>query len=126
LDAHDDFGGFQNTKEEAVHELPADDFSFDLDAAEPAQPSWEQAAPQRLGSGPESSDMMLDLDADADLPTGDELGMGEIDEIATKLDLARAYIEMHETDGAREILQEVVAEGNAAQKKEAETLLSRL
>ena len=69
--------------------------------------------------------MSLD-EEDDQLPTGDELGMGEIDEIATKLDLARAYIEMHETDGAKEILQEVLSEGSAAQKKEAETLLSRL
>lgn len=48
------------------------------------------------------------------------------DEAATKLDLARAYIEMGDADGARDILDEVVAEGDAGQKTEARDMLSRL
>jgi len=48
------------------------------------------------------------------------------DEAATKLDLARAYIEMEDSDGARDILDEVVAEGNATQKAEAQAMLARL
>lgn len=128
LDAHDDFGGFQSTKEESVPEIAADDFNFDLGESETSSSSWQSSTNESdsFNASSSSSDMMLDLSGDDSLPSGDELGMGEIDEIATKLDLARAYIEMHETDGAREILQEVVAEGNATQRKEAETLLSRL
>ena len=41
------------------------------------------------------------------------------DEVETKLDLARAYIEMDDTDGARDILNEIVAEGNHFQRREA-------
>ncbi|UVM48267.1 peptidoglycan-binding protein [Pseudomonas sp. B21-015] len=48
------------------------------------------------------------------------------DEVATKLDLAQAYIDMGDNDGARDILNEVVAEGDAGQKSEAKEMLSRL
>ena len=48
------------------------------------------------------------------------------DEVATKLDLARAYVEMGDEDGARAILAEVAAEGSQAQRGDAETLLSQL
>lgn len=46
------------------------------------------------------------------------------EEVNTKLDLARAYLEMGDREGAREILQEVTQEGDANQKSEAEKLLS--
>lgn len=48
------------------------------------------------------------------------------DEVATKLDLAQAYIDMGDNDGARDILNEVVTEGDAGQKTEAKEMLSRL
>ncbi len=48
------------------------------------------------------------------------------DESATKLDLARAYIEMGDHDGARDILDEVVKEGTQGQQSEAREMLSRL
>ncbi len=48
------------------------------------------------------------------------------DEAATKLDLARAYIDMGDSEGARDILDEVLAEGNDSQQAEARELLERL
>jgi pilus assembly protein FimV len=48
------------------------------------------------------------------------------DETATKLDLARAYIDMGDHDGARDILDEVVKEGTEGQQQEAQEMLSRL
>ncbi len=48
------------------------------------------------------------------------------DEVTTKIDLARAYIEMEDPEAARLILQEVVAEGNAGQQAEAREMLARL
>lgn len=48
------------------------------------------------------------------------------DETATKLDLARAYIDMGDAEGARDILDEVVAEGNEAQQQEARDLIGKL
>ena len=48
------------------------------------------------------------------------------DPLSTKLDLARAYIDMGDDDGARQILEEVVAEGNDEQQQDARELLDRL
>ena len=48
------------------------------------------------------------------------------DETATKLDLAQAYIDMDDSDGARDILAEVMVEGNPEQQAEAQEMLSRL
>lgn len=46
------------------------------------------------------------------------------EEVNTKLDLARAYLEMGDREGAREILQEVLGEGDSKQKAEADRLLA--
>jgi len=48
------------------------------------------------------------------------------DEAATKLDLAQAYMDMDDRDGARDILAEVLKEGSEAQKTEAREMLKRL
>jgi pilus assembly protein FimV len=47
-------------------------------------------------------------------------------EVGTKLDLARAYVDMGDPEGARSILEEVLKEGNATQKQEAERLMAGL
>ena len=47
-------------------------------------------------------------------------------EVATKLDLAKAYEEMGDKDGARELLKEVVKEGDTAQQQQAQTMLQAL
>jgi pilus assembly protein FimV len=47
-------------------------------------------------------------------------------EVGTKLDLARAYIDMGDPEGARSILEEVLKEGSAVQKQEAERLVASL
>jgi len=51
---------------------------------------------------------------------------GQWHDAATKLDLAKAYQEMGDVEGAREILQEVLHEGDDQQKSEAQALLSKL
>jgi pilus assembly protein FimV len=48
------------------------------------------------------------------------------DEIATKLDLAKAYVELGDKDSAKAILDEVMAEGNDEQRKQAEDLLGQV
>ena len=47
-------------------------------------------------------------------------------EVGTKLDLARAYMDMGDPEGARSILEEVVQEGSASQKQEAARLIETL
>jgi len=48
------------------------------------------------------------------------------DEIATKLDLAKAYVELGDKDSAKGILDEVLADGNEEQKQAAQELISQL
>jgi pilus assembly protein FimV len=63
--------------------------------------------------------------ADTDSATDDFDFLADTDEVATKLDLARAYIDMGDTDGAKDILDEVMQEGSDQQKQEASELLER-
>jgi pilus assembly protein FimV len=61
----------------------------------------------------------------------DDLGPPELEpvtmsEVGTKLDLARAYMDMGDPEGARSILDEVVQEGSASQKQEAQRLIETL
>ena len=47
-------------------------------------------------------------------------------EVGTKLDLARAYVDMGDPNGARSILEEVLDEGDEAQRQQAQQLLDSL
>ena len=67
----------------------------------------------------EEGDEDLNMDEGFDLLDG-------ADEVETKLDLARAYIEMDDTEGARDILGEIVRDGSAEQQAEAQSLLDKL
>jgi pilus assembly protein FimV len=60
------------------------------------------------------------------LPSMSELEPVTMSEVGTKLDLARAYLDMGDPDGARSILEEVIKEGSASQKQEARRLLDSL
>jgi pilus assembly protein FimV len=63
-----------------------------------------------------------DIDTEAEFTFSEE----DADTSATKLDLARAYIDMGDDDGAREILGEVLTEGDSTQQTEANELLNKL
>jgi pilus assembly protein FimV len=116
-------------EEDPAAEFPEIDLDFDAEKSQDAAASDEY----------ESTQFML-----RDLPSADSGGAdageghsgstlmlgggltGEVDEVQTKLDLAQAYIDMGDTDGAKGIIDEVLAEGNAAQKQAAMGLLSKL
>ncbi|MEW8398649.1 MAG: FimV/HubP family polar landmark protein, partial [Candidatus Thiodiazotropha sp.] len=78
----------------------------------------------------------LSSDLDSEEPQGDDLSLlqshsenldlDSTDEITTKLDLARAYIDMGDIEGAKSILEEVSSEGSDTQQKEAQELLNSL
>jgi pilus assembly protein FimV len=55
-----------------------------------------------------------------------DLEPATMSEVGTKLDLARAYMDMGDPEGARNILEEVLNEGSVAQKQEAQRLLQSL
>jgi pilus assembly protein FimV len=108
------------------------DFDFELDAP-PAGATGEPPAldlsnidleleapqPEQSGAGeaPETA-------ADAALSSIDDGAGGQ--EVDTKLELARAYEEMGDKEGARELLEEVLREGNDSQQAAARELLARL
>lgn len=87
------------------------EFSADSDDLDLNEFSSDEAALADLSD--DEMDSELDFLADAD-------------EAATKLDLARAYIDMGDTEGAKDILSEVINEGNDDQRKEANDLLGRI
>ena len=72
----------------------------------------------------DSIEIISDNEADDD--DFDLSSLDDVDEISTKLDLARAYLDMGDKEGTRSILEEVVAEGNDDQKHEANSLMSKL
>ena len=70
-------------------------------------------------------------DATSRRTIANDVGLSELEpvtmsEVGTKLDLARAYMDMGDPDGARSILDEVLAEGNASQKQEAQRLMESI
>ncbi len=99
-------------------------------------PSAPRPALRALDAGPAFPDADAPLEgflgaddegASSDLLTSQwQMDSGLWDEIATKLDLARAYLEMEDGESAKGILEEVVTEGSDDQRGEAEELLRRL
>jgi pilus assembly protein FimV len=84
---------------------------LDLDIGTATVPDTAFTATQKLASD------------DLALPDLEPVTMSEV---GTKLDLARAYMDMGDPEGARNILEEVMHEGSVAQKQEAQRLLESL
>lgn len=55
-----------------------------------------------------------------------DMAMPESEDVAIKLDLVSAYIEMDDKEGARELLEEVLKEGGLEQQKRAQALMATL
>jgi pilus assembly protein FimV len=100
-------------------------------AASPAPSVTPGAAPSQLTRPAAALELdKLDLSFDPERTTFEDPTPSVLDgqwhDAATKLDLAKAYQEMGDVEGAREILQEVLHEGDDQQKAEAKTLLAKL
>lgn len=118
-------------------ELPAD---FDLSLADEPQTAAEpdafaselddvNAELDRLSQSLEHPPIEPSFTAEDAAMGGDEPEfdfLSGTDEVATKLDLAQAYIDMGDSDGARDILSEVLSEGNEVQRGEAKEMLGRI
>jgi pilus assembly protein FimV len=128
-----------------------EELSFDFDLDIPAPAPAPVATPEPIAAAPAPApvkeEFSLDLPeidfaaveapkveapkiAEPAAPSMDDelgdLGVFGDDAVATKLDLARAYMDMGDPDGARSMLEEVIGEGNAAQQDEARKLLGSL
>ncbi|GHD59201.1 hypothetical protein GCM10007350_10320 [Jeongeupia chitinilytica] len=134
-------------------DLDADDeldFPLDLSLPEPPAASIE-ASPATSTTDSLDDELAMDFDfgelasveaapieaslsevdlAGLDLSLGEQsdadLDLGEDDPVQTKIDLAKAYLDMGDTEGAREILQEALGEGGERHKAEAQRLLAEL
>ncbi len=109
--------------EENKHML---DFDFQLDEpVNTASPLETLAAAE-----PDANSVDFDFGLDslgAETPAVSTEGMSVSDDpLSTKLDLARVYLDMGDKDGAREVLEELVAEAGGSLKQEAANLLSSL
>jgi len=104
---------------------PAADAGLDFDLKLDDLPGAKAEAP----AAPDLSSISLDLGSPAEA-SAPSAGGGSSDpkwqEVATKLDLAKAYEEMGDKDGARELLNEVMKDGDSAQKGQAQQLLAKL
>ena len=107
----------------------------DLTAALHGGATVEQARGNKFkdvfGGGETPVDLDVGVDAiGSDDPTGTEeaspLDPQTMTEVGTKLDLARAYIDMGDPEGARSILEEVLDEGDPNQRREAQNLIEGL
>ncbi len=121
-----DMEAFGATGEIPAFDVATDDVSNEVDIASglektgtfaPGDFSDEEEIPEeeRTYSG------VTDVDDIEDLMLPDD-----IDEVSTKLDLARAFIDMGDAEGARSSLEEVLEEGNDEQKAEAQELLNQM
>ncbi|NJD08003.1 MAG: FimV family protein [Methylococcaceae bacterium] len=121
-----------------------DDFILDFEAptvpaktAEPETPKAKESAPS--GKAPMALDFDLDFlsaqdEVEVEQETAPILDFGDqsfedltdMNELETKLDLAKAFVDMDDVSSAREILEEIAQAGNDAQKKEARSLLAKI
>ena len=117
-------------------EDPVEEDSSDGSNDSPGESSGETSATESEQAEHVVSDDILDEAVEALGDADDfepELAEGEdfdfldgADEASTKLDLARAYIDMGDLDGAKDILQEVEKEGSSEQQTEAKQLIESL
>ena len=113
---------------------PADDdkmeFDLNMDAANVGEETAMTAAlavtdPVKEAESWESERVVSDFGSlDFGLDDGDLLAGTDV--VGTKLDLARAYIDMGDADSAWDILKEVTEEGNDQQKEEAQSLMEKI
>jgi pilus assembly protein FimV len=109
------------------------------DTAEQPSPSDSMISPGLSATSGELEALSADLNLGGDEPSQSDLtatGMRSLrgrspedatmTEVGTKLDLARAYLDMGDPDGARSILNEVLEEGDPSQRQEARQLLDSL
>ena len=95
----------------------SEDGEFDLSELDALEASEDNDAVDTSGAEAPADEEIGDFDFETE---------GEADINATKIDLAEAYIDMGDGDGARDILSEVLEEGTDEQKARAQELLGSL
>ena len=125
-----------------------DDVALDMPATETASPAatlelnLEEVNLEFEDEQEENSDIEIsvvddDEDQDIDLnlqtPEADDEAFSELtieveneDDATTQIELAKVFIDLGDSDGAKKILNEIIAEGSQDQKADAEALLASI
>jgi len=117
--------------EQTSEPLPADS---EFASQAPAEEEKDVGAVAKEESAAEASDQNKSWEIDPAISDFGNIDFGlddadllaGTDVVGTKLDLARAYIDMGDNDSARDILTEVIEEGNDQQKQEAKGLVEKI
>ena len=107
----DEAAASDDSVEEVAIDLTEEADALDLDLGDGSAASETSAAVEPAATEEEDFDLS---------------SLDDVDEVSTKLDLARAYLDMGDHEGTRGILEEVIAEGNDEQKQEANDLMAKL
>ena len=133
MDVSDLDFGLEDTSTATEAEAVEEEISLDLSDEESLEiDSLDTGIDEELEATPAGEAEELastSSDAYGELTDEDDFDLSsldDVDEISTKLDLARAYLDMGDNEGSRGILEEVLAEGNDEQKEEANELMSKL
>jgi len=124
-----DFGGLElesSGSDVAVAEEDDSPIELSLDMDEETSAASDDALSLDFDQGADIVQLDTghdEIDLDGEL---DEDIFSNVDEVGTKLDLAKAYVDMGDSDGARSILDEVLEEGDDSQKQQAEELLAQM
>jgi len=111
--------------QDSAMDFNLDGLSLGSDSDEESSDSAEDTATDMPAL--DLSGISLDLDGATTTHAGGSASKDEKwYEVQTKFDLAKAYQEMGDNDGAKEILQEVISEGDSEQKAAAESVLASL
>jgi pilus assembly protein FimV len=111
---------------QAESETAGLDLDLEIPEPEPAESLAEEAKPAVEEPADQSEELEFDTDSLIEVEDHEPDLLNDVDEVGTKLDLARAYIDMGDPEGARSILEEVLKEGNEHQIQEANGLLGQI
>jgi len=105
-----------------------EDIAMDLtEEAEPQDMGMDEDAAEETGADGDTIEAaVISHDFADDEEDFDLSSLDDVDEISTKLDLARAYLDMGDHEGTKGILEEVLVDGDDEQKSEASELMAKL
>lgn len=112
-------------------EMSVDDLDFDLSTEDTSAPQTAESNLKSIDLSNISLDLNgppteLTIEAPEEAPVAATAGGAANNDVEVKLNLVAAYIDMDDKEGARELLEEVLKEGNEEQVVKAQMMLDSL